>query len=222
MPERPFVAIVDCGSGNLFSVRQACAHVGLHAQVTADPDVVERANAVILPGVGAFGSAAESLHRLALVRPLRAFAESGRPLVGICLGLQLLLDESAEFGRHEGLGLIPGRVEPLPHKRGDGSPQKVPHIGWSAVDPSEGTAWADSLLARAAPGEFFYFVHSFYAQPIDRTDVLATARFGDLVFPAALRRGNVTAFQFHPERSGPAGLELYAALARSLSAGAQG
>lgn len=219
------VAIVDFGLGNLFSVQQACGHVGLRAGVTSAKEEILGADAVILPGVGAFGDAMGALRRLDLISPLRDIAASGVPMIGICLGMQLLMRESREFGRFEGLGIVDGAALPLgqPYEAFRGL--KVPHVGWNRIhpfrqdaDPSRGRApergrWEGSPLAGLAEGEFMYFVHSFCARPDDSAVVLSVTRYGDVEFCSSLQRGNVVAFQFHPERSGLSGLKLYRNLA---------
>jgi imidazole glycerol-phosphate synthase subunit HisH len=208
------VAIVDYGLGNLFSVEQACQAVGLSASITPDRRAIEQADAVILPGVGAFGDAMATLRRLDLVGVLRDVAGSGRPFIGICLGVQLLMDESCEFGRHEGLALIPGEVVPLGHPREGDRRLKVPQVGWNRIHPARGSAgdWAATPLAGLADGEFMYFVHSYIVVPDDASVVVSTTRYGDVDFCSSLQSGNVFACQFHPERSGRRGLQVYANL----------
>lgn len=204
MNAAPRVVVVDYGLGNLHSVARAVRAAGGEPDVSADPADVVGAPRVLLPGVGAFGDGMKGLRERGLVEPLRAYANSGRPLLGICLGMQLLLDRSAEFGDHAGLGLVPGTVERLPRGGDDGV--KLPHVGWSAVRPSG--SWSGTPLAGAAPGSEFYFVHSFAAVPADPAHRLADCAYGEGVFCAGLRRGAVVGVQFHPEKSGPAGLEV--------------
>jgi glutamine amidotransferase len=163
---------------------------------------------VVLPGVGAFGNAMQELENLNLVEVVRRFATSGKPLLGICLGMQLLLDESDEFGSHRGLSIIPGHVVALPVATVKGIPQKVPHIGWSALLPADGADWGDSALARVQPGEAVYFVHSYMVQPQDATDRFADCMFGGHRIAAVIRRGQVIGCQFHPEKSGRVGLAI--------------
>lgn len=211
------VVIVDYGMGNLFSVRSACAQAGLQAAISGRGEDLLGADGVILPGVGAFGDAMESLRRLELVEVLRDVARAGRPLMGICLGLQLLMTESHEFGRWGGLGLVEGQVERLPFDGG----VKVPQVGWNRIYRvrREGRdSWADSPLAGLAEGEFMYFVHSYYARPVDPGVPLAVTRYGDTEFCSAWLQGNVFACQFHPERSGRRGLEVYRNFAGMVTA----
>lgn len=212
------VAIVDYGMGNLFSVQRACEHVGLRATVTSSPPEILSANAVILPGVGAFGDAMDTLRRLDLVEVLRDVAQSGTPLVGICLGMQLLMTESYEFGRHQGLGLVEGEVVRFDSPREGATVLKVPQVGWNRI-VSQGRAWKGTWCEGMADGAFMYFVHSFYVKPRDPGVVLAISRYGHIEFCSILQRGNIMASQFHPERSGPQGLQMYRNLAAQLREG---
>lgn len=217
----PTVAIVDYGMGNLFSVKHACSYVGLRALITSSPHEIERSDAVILPGIGAFGDAMQILRKLDLVVVLRDLAQSSRPLVGICLGMQLLMSESFEFGRHEGLGIIPGSVVRLPNSVGGEGKIKVPQVGWNRLfrpsSPYDGDPWAHSHLRGLQDGVLMYFVHSYYVKPDDSSIVLATTRYGALEFCSAFARGgNVFGCQPHPERSGTAGLTVYRNLANLL------
>ncbi|MFH0954149.1 MAG: imidazole glycerol phosphate synthase subunit HisH [Verrucomicrobiota bacterium] len=223
------VAIVDYGLGNLFSVKHACEFAGLQAAVTSTRDLILAADAVILPGVGAFGDAMGALERLDLVGPLRDVASSGKPLVGICLGMQLLMTESYEFGLHKGLGLARGPVVHFDNPMEGGKRCKVPQVGWNRIyrrtdasrETPEATSgqdpWGASLLRGLADGEFMYFVHSFYCRPEDRDVVLSFSQYGHVEFCSSLKMGNVYGFQFHPERSGPRGLEIYSNLAAAIT-----
>lgn len=213
-PRRPRVAIVDYGLGNLFSVRQACHHAGMDATITSSRSEVANADGVILPGIGAFGDAMQTLRSLQLVDTLRGVADGGRPLVGICLGMQLLMDVSYEFGRHEGLGIIPGSVERFPDQIQGTARLKVPQVGWNRVHkpvavPAAEDGWARGPMAGVADGEFMYFVHSYVVRPAAPDVVLAISRYGAVEFCSGVARANVVAWQFHPERSGPRGLRLY-------------
>jgi len=215
------VAIVDYGLGNLFSVKHACEHAGTRATITSSKQEILQADAVILPGVGAFGDAMESLRKLDLISPLRETTMSQKPLIGICLGLQLLMTESYEFGRHRGLGIIAGPVVRFENPVGASGKLKVPQVGWNRIfrrkdsqTPAEGDGappdpWSGSPLTGLRDGEFMYFVHSFYAEPQDPAVVLSVSQYSHIEFCSSLRYGNIFAFQFHPERSGPQGLQIY-------------
>ena len=213
----PSVAIVNYGLGNLFSVRQACAHAGMEPAITSSPDEILSARAVVIPGVGSCGDAIDSLQRLVLVPVLREVVAAGTPLIGICLGAQLLLEESEEFGRHEGLGVIPGRVVSLRGSLGSGDSLKVPHVGWNRVHrlprAGDGQPWRGTLLEDQQDGAFMYFVHSFILQPRDEEVIIAASHYGELEFCSGMAWRNVTALQFHPERSGLPGLRIYQRLA---------
>lgn len=210
-PPEPRIAIVDFGVGNLFSVRQACIASGLAAEITDDRHVVESADAVILPGVGAFGDAMENLSRLDLIAPLRDVPARGRLLIGICLGLQLLMEESEEFGCHKGLGLVRGCVRRLPAVAGG---EKIPRIGWNRLHTTN--SWDDTLLSGLADGVWMYFVHSYFVDPVDPEVVRAETEYANVTYCSALRTGSIHAFQFHPERSAAAGLSVYSNLRQMI------
>ena len=194
------VAIVDYGVGNLFSLRSSLAAIGAEVTVTADADVLKAADQILLPGVGAFEDAAAKLRQSGLDKVLKEAAASGKPLLGICLGMQMLFEKSYEYGEHEGLGLIPGAVRPIR----DVIPAdlKIPHIGWNALHFKQ----ANPLLARIQEGDCVYFVHSYYAADCDEY-VIATAEYGSEL-TAAVAKGNVYGCQFHPEKSGSVGLNI--------------
>ncbi|HKC64013.1 MAG TPA: imidazole glycerol phosphate synthase subunit HisH, partial [Pyrinomonadaceae bacterium] len=205
----------DYGMGNLFSVSQACRHVGLDQIITSSRDEIQNADAVILPGIGAFGDAMATLARLDLIEVLRDVAASGKPLIGICLGLQLLMTESFEFGRHKGLGIIEGQVVRFDNPVEDSRRLKVPQVGWNRIYQADyngngkDSAWNDSPLAEVADGEFMYFVHSYIVQPENRNVVLSLSRYGQIEFCSSINARNIFACQFHPERSGQEGLKIY-------------
>ncbi len=210
------VAIVDYNMGNLYSVKHACVHAGLHAEIVSSKKAILNASAVILPGVGAYGDAMTTLHRLDLVSVLRDIAASGRPLIGICLGIQLLMTESYEFGRHPGLGIIEGSVVPFENPTEHGRALKVPQIGWNRICRTENAQWDGTLLNGVVDGEYMYFVHSYIVQPVDSGVVFSTSHYGQTEFCSSIQRSNILAFQFHPERSGVAGLRLYKNLAEQI------
>lgn len=210
----PLVAIVDYGLGNLFSVKQACTFVGLNSIITNSKKYILDADAVILPGVGSYGDAMLTLHRLDLVNVLRDFAEAPKPLVGICLGLQLLMTESYEFGHHKGLGIIEGPVVQFEAPKEKERILKVPHIGWNRIfQPADSLRWTGTLLDGIDESEYMYFVHSYIVQPQESKLIFSASRYGNVEFCSSIQNGNVFACQFHPERSGPKGLQIYKNLA---------
>ena len=220
-PLVPHVAIVDYGMGNLFSVKHACSQVGLRASITSSRAILETAEAVILPGVGAFGDAMQVLTELDLAVVLRDHVAAGKPLLGICLGMQLLMSESQEFGLHKGLGIIEGDVVRLEHAVIGERTLKVPQVGWNTICQRPSRAWEGSLLDGLPDEVFMYFVHSFYPRPADARVGLSMTRYGPTTFCSSLQHGNVFACQFHPERSGAWGLRIYQNLARFLNAGSR-
>lgn len=197
------IAIIDYGVGNLFSLRSSLAAVGAQAVVTGDSAVIRAADKLILPGVGAFADAAALLRSTGLEKVVCQEAQSGKPLLGICLGMQLLFEESLEYGRHPGLGLIPGTVAPIRDVIPAG--YKVPHIGWNALHfPKDRPV--HPLFSQIREGDCVYFVHSYYGA--DCADsVIATAEYGPEL-TAAVARDNVMGVQFHPEKSGAVGLNI--------------
>jgi glutamine amidotransferase len=197
------VAILDTGSGNLRSVAKALAKVGGEPVITSDPDVVRSADRLVVPGQGAFGEFARAMHERGLEQSVREVIASGRPFLGICLGLQVLFDESEEQGPVSGLGLLSGHVVKF---RPDDRTLKVPHMGWNDVARAHHD---EPLLAGIPDGSFFYFVHSYYVVPNDDDIVALHTDFG-VRFAAAVRKDNLFACQFHPEKSQAVGLRLLA------------
>lgn len=194
------VAIVDYGVGNLFSLECSLNAIGAEVTVTADPEILKNADQIILPGVGAFEDAAKKLRSTGLDLVLKELAASGKPLLGICLGMQMLFDKSYEYGEHQGLGLIPGQVVPM-----EGvipSDLKIPHIGWNALKFTK----ESPLFSQIKDGDCVYFVHSYYATDCD-ANVIATAEYG-AELTAAVSNRNVFGCQFHPEKSGTVGLKI--------------
>jgi glutamine amidotransferase len=218
---RPVAAIVDYGLGNVYSVRQACLQSGLSPFLATTAKELASADVVLLPGVGAFGDAMAALRKSDLVNPLRDASASGRPLFGICLGMQLLFSESAEFGCHPGLNILTGVVRPLARNVVDGRALKIPQVGWNQIcRPSwtGGMDWSESLLAGLPDGAYMYFVHSFFVDPETADSALSLTTYGSTTFCSSVQQPNVLGCQFHPERSGPLGLRIYdniATLARS-------
>jgi len=205
----PEVVVIDYGVGNLLSVQRGLEYCGAKVTLTAEPKKILGAKRVVLPGVGAFGNAMEVLHNLDLVEVIRELANKKIPLLGICLGMQLLLEESEEFGLTAGLGLIPGRVMPIPIQTESGEIQKIPHIGWSSLQLSDGlNGWNGTLLQDNQPGESAYFVHSFMVAPTDPHHRIADCKYGGHSIAAVIGSGYVTGCQFHPEKSGEVGLKI--------------
>ena len=194
------IAIVDYGVGNLFSLKSSLAAVGAEAVVSGDPAVLASADKLLLPGVGAFGDAADKLRATGLDQVVIRQAQAGKPLLGICLGMQLLFDRGYEFGIHDGLGLIPGMVRPIADVIPAGL--KIPHIGWNGLHLTGN----DPLFSNIREGDCVYFVHSFYAD-CDDEFISATAEYG-APLTASVRSGNVFGCQFHPEKSGSVGLKI--------------
>ena len=203
------VAVIDYDVGNILSVQRGLEHCGAKVKLTVDPEKILAAKRVVLPGVGAFGNAMQALERLNLVAVIRELARRQTPLLGICLGMQLLLEESEEFGNTAGLGLIPGRVIPVPAQALSGEAQKIPHIGWSALQPSvTSSGWDGTLLQDNRPGEATYFVHSYMVAPSNPSHRIAECMYGGHLIPAAIGRDQITGCQFHPEKSGEVGLKI--------------
>ena len=196
------ITVVDYGRGNLFSTGQALRHLGVQYRITADAGAVERAERVVLPGVGAFGDCMGGLRARGLIEPLTRAAARGVPMLGICVGAQVMLEAGEEFGRHEGLGFISGTVRRLPDGNGGPDAIRIPNVGWRALRTHGG------FLDDASDGAMVYFVHSYAPFVARGEDVAATIAVNGADVPVAFRRGNVVGFQFHPEKSGPVGLGL--------------
>ena len=202
------IAVVDYGVGNLFSLKSSLTMIGAESIVTSDPAALKNADRILLPGVGAFGDAADKLRASGLFDVVREESLNGKPMLGICLGMQLLFDKSYEYGEHDGLGLIPGSVKPMKALLPD--TLKVPHIGWNRLDfPADKPK--SPLFKYLSEGEYVYFVHSFAAMDCAPA-VIATSEYGFDV-TAAVQRGNVFGTQFHPEKSGNTGLNILRAFA---------
>lgn len=203
------IAIIDYGVGNLYSLTCSLNHIGAVCTVTRDAETLKNADRIILPGVGAFGDAAEKLRALHLDALVKEQAALGKPLLGVCLGMQLLFDKSYEYGEHEGLGLIHGYVQSMTPCVGD---LKVPHMGWNSLDFRKPD---DPLLRDVQQGDFVYYVHSFYATDCEDA-LVATSEYGVTV-AGIVRNQNVCGSQFHPEKSGKTGLKILAAFAKGVT-----
>lgn len=191
------IAIVDYGIGNIRSVFKAFQHLGARVHTVQDGHQLLGADGVVLPGVAAFGDAMAKLEALDLTEPIRGVAAAGKFFLGICVGMQVLFEESEEMGQHRGLGLLPGRVRRFP------GTVRVPQIGWNQVFPTQD----DPLLAGLHPGDWAYFAHSYYAEPADPSIILAEATYG-LTYPCVVGRGRLYGIQFHPEKSQEVGLRV--------------
>jgi glutamine amidotransferase len=202
------VIIVDYGVGTILSVQRAVESCGSKATVSSDPNVIKNANRVILPGVGAFANGMKALKSKGLIDVLLRFAESETPLLGICLGMQLLFDESEEFGVTKGLCLIQGRVVPLSPLGLDGTQIKIPNIGWRSLEFTADLNGEYKILKGLKPSESVYFVHSFKAVLAESGVQIAECTYGENKIPAIVRKGNIIGCQFHPEKSGEVGLKI--------------
>lgn len=204
MTTKPSVTVVDYGRGNLLSVVRAFERVGAEVTVTDDAEAIAAAVRLVIPGVGAFADAMGELSRRNLIDPLKAYAETGRPMLGVCVGMQILFDSGEEFGEFAGLGLMPGRVTPIAGR--SSMRLKIPHIGWNRLLPAN--EWDHTILAGLGEDPYCYFVHSFAAVPESDDVLLSQMAYGDLCLTAAVRRENIWGCQFHPEKSGETGLKI--------------
>ncbi len=204
------ITIVDYGLGNLFSVRHSFNCLGVETIISSDPNEIRNAEALVLPGVGAFGAAMKTLNETGLTQALREFIMGGKPFLGVCLGLQLLFEKSEEFGNTDGLGIIKGTIRKFTHNDQNGKPVRVPQIGWNRILTPDGTSeWQESPLTGLRSGEYMYFVHSYYASPNDSQDVLTETEYEGFRYCSAIQNQNVFAVQFHPEKSAKEGLKIY-------------
>jgi len=208
MPNKS-VTVIDYGVGNILSICRAFKSLGGEVNVTSDPQEILSSDRILLPGVGAFGLAMDKLLTLNLVEPLRTFGESGKPFLGICLGMQLLMNNSEEFGFNKGLGLISGKNIKIPDQTVNGDLLKRPQIGWNQIHPNtDKSKWEGTLLEDHKAHESLYFVHSYMAIPQNLKDRLAFCSYGGHEVTAAISSDNIIGFQFHPEKSGEVGLKI--------------
>jgi len=201
------VVIIDYGLGNLFSIKQACEHVGYSVEISCDPKKILKADGLILPGVGAFGNAMESLSSKNLISPIFEFIRTGRPFMGICLGMQLLFTESEEYGKQNGLNLLNGTIVKFPDF--NLTNYRVPQIQWNKIFPSTRNSWAETPFRSIKAGEYMYFVHSYFAQQIDDGIILSLTKYANIEYPSAVLKDNILGIQFHPEKSSYEGLKIY-------------
>jgi glutamine amidotransferase len=199
------IAIIDYGVGNLFSLSCSLKKIGAESVITSDANVIKNAQSIILPGVGAFGDAAQKLQKGGMADLIKDLTQNGKPLLGICLGMQMLFDRSFEYGTHNGLGLISGEVCPLEK---DITKLKIPHMGWNSLDFKKKDS---KILKYINDGDYVYFVHSYYAK-CDERYLSATSHYG-IDVAASVENGNVYGTQFHPEKSGEVGLKILQAFA---------
>lgn len=200
------VTIIDYGAGNLLNVQRAFEHQGAQTEIATTPEQVEQADRLVFPGVGAFPEAMQQLKTQNLVEAIQIAAEQ-KPFLGICLGMQMMLEESEEFATTEGLKLLPGKVRKLPETSCSGEVMTIPHMGWAQIRPNK-APWQNSLLASVPETNAFYFVHSYFADVANEADQLAVFDFGGHAITAAVQQDNRMGCQFHPEKSGEMGLKL--------------
>ena len=203
------VVLIDYGVGNIRSVQRSLEHVGATVILSSDPDVISSASRLVLPGVGAFKNGMEKLTEQNLAPAIHSFVQSGNPLLGICLGMQMLFEESEEYGNNKGLGLMKGNVIAIPQSDDGAFKRKIPHIGWNALNmPKYRSNWFNTCLQSNSPRDFYYFVHSFMVKPDDKYNILAECDYEDLSIVVAVMHENITGLQFHPEKSSRAGLRI--------------
>jgi len=203
------VAIIDYGLGNLFSINNACEQVGLSTIITSDISKISNADALILPGVGAFRDAMDSLNQNNLTQTIYEFVSTGKPFLGICLGMQLLFSESEEFGSHKGLDLIKGKVVKFPSINNVGEDIRVPQIQWNQIYAENINRWNDSPLKNIPEGTYMHFVHSYYAIPEEKNNILTYTEYGGIRYTSAVMKDNIIGIQYHPEKSAKEGINIY-------------
>lgn len=201
------IAIIDYDLSNMFSVQLACRHLGYETEITTDANTIRKADAVILPGVGAFGAAMEKLQQLHMIEAIAEVIKAGKPFMGVCLGMQLLFEESEEFGQQKGLGYLRGSIKRFPDRE---KTVAIPQISWNQINAIEtGGQWKDSPFSGLHQGEFMYFVHSYYAKAAEEKDVLSTTDYAGIQYCSSVKKDNIFATQFHPEKSAEKGLLIY-------------
>jgi glutamine amidotransferase len=203
------VVIIDYGHGNLFSINQACIHLGYKPIISSDPKIISNADSLILPGVGAFKVAMDELKRKSLIEPIKDFVGKGNYMMGVCLGMQLLFETSEEFGIHNGLGLIKGKVQRFPSNF-NGKKIRVPQIGWNKlVEEKSINDWRNTPLEDITQDDYMYFIHSYHANPIEEKNILSFSYYQDIKYCTSVIKENIFGFQFHPEKSAEKGLSIY-------------
>ncbi|MBM3546554.1 MAG: imidazole glycerol phosphate synthase subunit HisH [Alphaproteobacteria bacterium] len=203
------VTVVDYGSGNLLSVCRALRHCGADLVTTENRTEIARAERLVVPGVGAMADSMRNLEARDLVGPIQDYAQSERPMLGICVGMQIMFEAGEEFGIHPGLGLLPGRVRKMPATQDGGARRKIPQIGWNTLKPAAGiNSWEGTILQGLPPEPAAYFLHSFAVDPIDPSTRLADCEYEGLRICSAVRKGSIYGCQFHPEKSAEIGLAI--------------
>ena len=205
---KPEVIIIDYGVGNLLSVQRAFEECGVESVISDQPNEISKAKRAILPGVGAFAMGMQSLQKRGLIEVIQEIAFNGVPILGICLGMQLLFDESQEFGFTQGLGLVSGGVVPVSSAGLDGRKIRIPHIGWNSLIADSSDSWNKTILKGINPGDAVYFVHSYMVTPNDSRVKIANCLYGENQIPAVIQQNNIVGCQFHPEKSGKIGLSI--------------
>ena len=201
------ITIIDYGCGNILNLSRAIKFLGYETEITHDKNKIINSSYVILPGVGAFGNAMKQIEKYNLRNIILEYAKSNKPLLGICLGMQILHTESYEFGVHKGLGLIEGKVIKISNKKNNEI--KIPHMGWNEIYPSHNKKeWKNKILKKSLIGKSFYFVHSFVCKPINQDSTIAVCNYSDISIPAVVANGNIFGCQFHPEKSADNGLAV--------------
>jgi imidazole glycerol-phosphate synthase subunit HisH len=204
-----YIAIIDYQLSNMFSVKHAFDHLGIPAIITSDPKKVTESIGAVLPGVGAFGDAMDNLGKFKLDKAILDFVKQGKPLLGVCLGLQLVFTDSTEFGHHKGLNLLKGTVVKFPEFNSKEESVRIPQIGWNTIyQPTKG-AWKDTPLRSLKNKSYMYFVHSFYVKPSDPSVVTSLTNYQGIEYCSSAGKNNVFATQFHPEKSGAEGIGIY-------------
>lgn len=199
------IIIIDYGVGNLYNVVRAFSHLGAAVEVVEDKQDLSGAAGLVLPGVGAFAAGMNGLKNRGLIDSIKTFALSGKPILGICLGAQIMLSKGFEFGEYPGLDIIPGQVVRFPELENN---EKIPQVGWNTITAPPGITWSNTILKGVNLESAFYFVHSYILQPSHKDDILAVTDYGGLKFCSIIRNRNIIGCQFHPEKSGPVGLDL--------------
>lgn len=203
------IVIIDYGHGNLYSINQACIHLGYHPIISSNENDILTADSLILPGVGAFKVAMEELNHQNLIEPIKEFVKKGNYLMGVCLGMQLLFDSSEEFGHNKGLGLITGEIKKFPSIFND-LKIKIPQIAWNKImHKNSANLWENTPLKEITEEDFMYFIHSYYAEPAHQKNILSNTFYQDIKYCSSVQKDNIFGFQFHPEKSGEKGLTIY-------------